>query len=157
TGPDFGSSALVPSLELPTNELLSQVESPAGMHFVEGSGVQQGLMYYTEHEQGGNASDEVIAVNSDTPFVAFQATNTTKASLAVADLVPNPYGGTVAFARTDAPDPLGATQHPFVVDLDNFLFERDLLPMWVSGGANLGRVMGDSFHFVPPGGTAGDA
>src|SRR5262249_40138382 len=101
SGTDFGASALIPSLELPTGELLSQVESPCTMHFVEGSGVQQGLMYYTEHEQGGNGSDEVFAVNTDTPFVAFQATNTTKASLAIADLTPNPYGATVAFARTD--------------------------------------------------------
>ncbi|HEX5011843.1 MAG TPA: hypothetical protein VFY71_15730 [Planctomycetota bacterium] len=157
SGPDFGGSSLIPSLELPTIELLSQVESPGTMHFVEGSGVQQGLMYYTEHEQGGNASDEVIALNTDMPFVAFQVTNTTKASLAIAELTPNPYGGTVAFARTDGANPLGATQHPFVVDLDNFLFERDLLPMWVSGGANMGRVMGGSCHFVAPGGTAGDA
>jgi len=103
------------------------------------------------------AAVAVIALNTDMPFVAFQATNTTKAGLAIADLTPNPYGGTVAFARTDGPDPMGATQHPFVVDLSNFLYERDLLPMWVSGGANQGRVMGDSYHFVPPGGTAGDA
>ena len=43
-----------------------------------------------------------------------------------------------------------------VVDLDGFMFERDLLPMWTSAGA-FGRIMGGSLHFVPPGGTAGDA
>jgi hypothetical protein len=157
TGSEFGGAALVAGLELPTLELVSQVESPCTMRWVEGSGVQQGFMYFTAHELAGNGSDEILALNVDTPFVAFQATNTPKAALSIADLVPNPYGATVAFARNDGTDALAPTQHPFVVDLDNFLFERDLLPMWTSAGANLGRVMGGSFHFLPANDTAGDA
>ncbi len=157
TGTEFGDSALVPDLFLPGAELTPPVESPAALRPIEGSGVQDGLLWFTAHLQGGNGSDELFAVNAESPFVAFRATFTDKAGLHLRDVTPHPHGGKVAFARTDDTSAIGATQHPYVVDLDSFLFERDLLPVWTSGGVNLGRVMGGSFHFLPPSGTAGDA
>lgn len=157
TGTELDDSALVPDLFIPTTDLQATVETAARLGFVEGSGVQDGLLWFEAQRQGGNGSDEVFAVNVESPFVAFQATQTTKAGLRVTNITPHPYGGKVAFARTDDANPTGATQHPFVVDLDNFLYERDLLPVWTSGGKNLGRVMDGSFHFLPPAGTAGDA
>jgi hypothetical protein len=157
TGDEFDHSALVGNLDLPSAEFMPQIESPFTMQPVAGSGAQQGMLYFTAHKQGGNQSDEIFGANLDLPFVAFQATTTSKSNLVISNVVPDPYGGRIAFARTDGPDPFGATQHPFVVDLANFLFERDVLPVWVSGGANLGRLMDGSFHFLPPSGSAGDA
>lgn len=157
TGTEFDASALIPDLDVPAVEMMCPIESPVAMQFTEGTGVQQGMMYFTAHVQGGNQSDEIFGANLDTPFVTFRATTTAKTNLVVSNVVPDPYGGRVAFARTDTGDPVGPTQHPFVVDLGNFLFERDLLPIWTSGGVNIGRVMDGSFHFLPPSGTAGDA
>jgi hypothetical protein len=157
TGDEFDHSALVPNLDLPLTEFMPQVESPITMHPVDGSGAQQGMLYFTAHKQGGNQSDEIFGANLDLPFVAFEATTTSKSNLVISNVVPDPYGGKLAFARTDNADPFSVTQHPFVVDLGNFLFERDVLPVWVAGGLNLGRVMDGSYHFLPPSGTAGDA
>jgi len=157
SGTEFAGEPLIANLDLPSTELLVPVESVTSMRPSEATGVQEGLLWFTAHLQGGNGSDELFAVNLDMPFVAFQATSTSKIGLHMKNIVSDPFGGKVAFARTDGTDATGATQHPFVVDLDNFLFERDVLPMWVSGGANLGRVMDGSFHFIAPSGSAGDA
>ncbi len=157
TGSEFGDSALVPDLVLPATELTAPVESPAALRTIEGSGVQDGLLWFAAHLQSGNGSDELFAANLESPFVSFRATFTNESGLHVRNITPNPHGGTVAFARTDGTSTTAATQHPYVVDLDAFLFERDLLPIWASGGTNIGRVMDGSFHFLPPSGTAGDA
>jgi hypothetical protein len=157
TGTEFGDSALVPDLFLPATELTAPIESPAALRPIEGGGVQDSLLWFTAHLQGGNQSDELFATNLESPFVTFRATFTADAGLHLRDVTPDPFGGKVAFARTDGTSAMAATQHPYVVDLDAFLFERDLLPNWASGGTNIGRVMGGSFHFLPPSGTAGEA
>lgn len=157
TGTELDDSALVPDLFVPPADVQPAIETAAAMHFIEGSGVQDGLLWFTAQRQGGNGSEELFAFNAESPFVVFQATQTSKSGLRLSNVTPHPWGGKVAFARTDDSNAWGATQHPFVVDLDNFLFERDLLPVWTAGGKNLGRVMDGSFHFLPPAGTAGDA
>jgi hypothetical protein len=128
------------------------------MQFTEGYGSQPGLIYFTAHRQGGNGADDVMAFHREIPFIAFEVTNVPDAGSHITNLVPNPFGNTVAFSRTQGSDPTAADQHPFVVDLSNFLFVRDLAPALVDGGNNfLGRVMDGSVHFVPPSGNASDA
>jgi hypothetical protein len=157
TGTEIDGSALVGNLTLATTDLAAPVETVSAMNFVAGSGVQDGLVYYTAHRANGNGSDDVFALDRDAPFVTFAATATTKIGVHVTCLAPDPYSGLLAFSRTGTSDPVGATQHPFVVDLENFLFERDLLPTYVVGGVPIGRVMPGSFHFIPPSGSASDA
>jgi hypothetical protein len=157
SGTELDASALLPNLTLPTGELFAPVETAAAMRFTEAEGVQDGLMYFSAHRAGGNGADDVFAVNTNIPFVAFPATAATKPGVHVSNIVADPYSAKLAFARTDAADAYGATQHPYVVDLDNFLFERDLVPTFVTAGTKLGRLMDGSFHFIPPVGSASDA
>jgi hypothetical protein len=149
--------SLVPHLALPQSECLRPVETPAAMRFVEGHGVQQGMLYFTAHVKDGNAGDELMALNRDAPFVALQATFSAKPDTLLSNVSPSASSGKVAFARTDTSATNAANQHPFVVDLDHFLFERDVLPTWTTpGGGFLGRVMDGSLHIVPPQGGAGE-
>ncbi len=157
TGTEISGSALVPNLTLASGDLAAPSETVASMNFVSATGVQDGIIYFSAHRAGGNGSDDVFALDRDSPFVTFGATSATMSGVHVTNIAPDPYGGRVAFARTATSDAFGPTQHPYVVDLDNFLFERDLLPKYVSGGNPLGRVMDGSFHFIAPTGSAGDA
>jgi len=157
TGTEFDGSALVANLTLASGELLAPLETAAAMNVVTASGVQDGIVYFTAHRAGGNGSDDVFALDRDSPFVTFAATAATKAGVHVTNVLPDPYSGLLAFARTATSDAFGPTQHPYVVDLENFLFERDLMPNYMSGGNTLGRVMDGSFHFIAPTGSAGDA
>jgi hypothetical protein len=157
SGDEFGTGSLVPHLTLGTNEVTTPVETLGNMRFSEGAGVQEGMVYFAAHEFGGNGADDLFAVNANSPFIALPVTNASLAGIHVSNVVPNAWGAQVAFARTDTSAPLTTNQHPFVVDLTSFLYERDLLPTWVSGGMFTGRVMDGSFQFLPPAGTAPSA
>ena len=157
SGDEFGTGSLIPHLTLASGEAITPVETLAGMHFSQGAGVQEGMVYFTAQRFGGNGADDVFAVNSDSPFIALPVSSSTIPGVQVTNLVANAWGAQVAFARTDTPALLTTNQHPFVVDLTSFLFERDLLPSWTSGGMFTGRVMDGSFRFLPPAGTAPSA
>lgn len=156
TGDEFGDAA-VANLSLPAAECRVPIETPAPMRFVEGTGVQDAMVAFTAHLAGGNDSDEVFVLNRDSPFVAVQVTSTGLAGVHVRNVATDPYSGKVAFSRTSSSAAAVANEHPFVVDLDNFLFERDLLPTWVLSGNPIGRVMDGSFQFVAPSGSADEA
>jgi hypothetical protein len=156
TGDGFGGGSLVPHLDLPAVECLAPVETAAAMRFTEGDGVQDGMLYFTAHITGGNGGDELVTLNRDAPFVALQATYSAKPGTLLSTIEPSSSSGKVAFARTGSPALNAANQHPFVVDLDHFLFERDVLPTWTANGTFLGRVMDGSLHIVPPAGGAGE-
>jgi hypothetical protein len=156
TGDEFGDAAVV-NLSLPAAECRVPIETPSTMRFVEGTGVQDAMVAFTAHLTGGNESDEVFVLNRDSPFVAVQTTSTGLAGVHVRNVASDPYSGKLAFSRSSSSATGVANEHPFVVDLDNFLFERDLLPTWVVSGNSIGRVMDGSFQFVAPGGSAGEA
>ena len=156
TGDELGDAA-VANLTLPAAECRVPIETAAPMRFVEGTGVQDAMVAFTAHLAGGNGSDEVFILNRDSPFVAVQATSTALAGVHVRNLANDPYSGKLAFSRTSSSATAIANEHPFVVDLDNFLFERDLLPTWVVSGNAIGRVMDGSFQFVAPSGSADEA
>jgi len=157
TGSEFGGSG-IPDLDVPPGDVTSPVETAAALRFIEGSGVQDGMLYWAAHYKGGNDADNLFGFNLKTPFVAFAGANVTSPGVHVSDITPDPFGGKVAFSRTDTPAKNANNQHPFVLDLTNFMFERDLTPTWTQGGgAFWGRVMGGSFHFIQPVGNAGEA
>jgi hypothetical protein len=153
------SSATRPvgNLTLPAAECRVPIETPAAMRFVEGDGVQDAMVAFTAHLAGGNGSDEVFLLNRDSPFVAVQATSTALAGVHVRNVASDPWSGKVAFSRSGTSTAGIANEHPYVVDLDNFLFERDLLPTWTVSGSPIGRVMDGSFQFVAPSGSADEA
>jgi len=158
TGDEFTGSSPISNLHVPDDELGTPTESPMAMRFTEGYGQQDGLVYFTAHRVGGNGADDVMAFHREIPFIAFEVTNVSDAGSHITNLVPNPFGNTVAYARTQGTDRFAADQHPFVVDLNNFLFVRDLAPALLDGSNNfLGRVMDGSLQFVPPSGNASDA
>ncbi len=157
TGDEFGGTSLVPNLVLPADEVRWPVENVAPMQFIEGDGVQAGMVYFVAHQVGGNGADDIYAFNRDAPFINLPITSALTPGVHVNNVVPNPFSAKVGFARTDSTDPTASRQHPFVVDLNNFLFERDVLPTYQSGGAFFGRVMDGSLAFVPATGSAGDA
>ena len=157
TGKEFSTSQILPDIQLPVDETLYLPWSTViDMDFTEGSDDQEGRMFFTGHpidpaDGSDTGRDELFVVNVDAPFVSFQATqDSSDGEAEISNVAPNPYSGTVAFARSLGPDPAAPTQHAYVVDLDNFLFERDLLPDFVIGGEFIGRVMDGSFHFVAP-------
>jgi hypothetical protein len=156
TGDGYGGGSLVPHLDLPEIECLAPVETAAAMRFVEAGGVQEGMLYFAAHVKGGNGGDELITVNRDAPFVSLQATSSAKPGTHLSNISPSVSSGKVAYARTDTATKQAANQHPFIVDLDHFLFERDVLPTWSLNGGFLGRVMDGSLHIVPPEGSAGE-
>jgi hypothetical protein len=157
TGTEIDGSSLIGNLTVASGELFAPVETAAALRFTEAEGVQEGLLYFSAHRAAGNGADDVFALNRDIPFVTFAATAATKPGVHVSNLAADPHSAKLAFARTDTTDPYAASQHPYVVDLDNFLFERDLMPTFASGGVALGRLMDGSFHFIAPSGSAGDA
>jgi hypothetical protein len=156
TGDGFGGGALVPHLDLPPVECRLPIEAAASMCFREAGGAQDGMLYFAAHIRGGNGGDELIALNRNAPFVALRATFSAKPGTALTNISPATSSGKVAYARTDTVAVNAANQHPFVVDLDHFLFERDVLPTWTANGAFAGRVMDGSLVIVPPQGNAGE-
>ncbi|HZM00559.1 MAG TPA: hypothetical protein VFD43_09945 [Planctomycetota bacterium] len=156
TGDEF-AEAPVGNLTLPAAECRAPVETAAAMRFVGGTGAQAGMIGFTAHLAGGNGSDEVFALNRDAPFVSLQATATGLTGVHVRNLALDPYSGKLAFSRSGTSAVQAANEHPYVVDLDNFLFERDLLPTWSVNGNPVGRVMDGSFHFVAPSAGADEA
>jgi len=156
TGDEFGATG-VDNLVLPASECRAPVETAAAMRFVEGFGAQEGMLYFTAHVAGGNGSDEVVALNRDSPFVALQATSTALTGVHVRNVAVDPWSGKLAFSRSGTSDLGAANEHPYVVDLDAFLFERDLLPAWMVGGSPIGRVMDGSFQFIAPSGGTDEA
>jgi len=156
TGDEFGDAA-VGNLTLPAAECRVPIETPAAMRFLEGDGVQDAMVAFTAHLAGGNGSDEVFLLNRDSPFVAVQATSTALAGVHVRNVASDPWSGKLAFSRSGTSTTGVANEHPYVVDLDNFLFERDLLPTWTVSGSPIGRVMDGSFQFVAPSGSADEA
>ena len=157
-GDEFSPTTVIPNFDVPRNELLAPVEAPAGMQFTEGSGIQSSMMYLTAHLEGDNSqTDELLGFDRDSPFVTLQLTEGSPTGSHITNVSPNPYSSSVFFARTNDSDRYGVTQHPFGVDLDNFLFQRDMAPTFSMGGVPLGRVVDGSIHFVPPTGGAGDA
>jgi hypothetical protein len=157
TGDENSNSALITNLDLPASSVFSPVESLSEMRFIEGRGVQDGLIYFVAHEAlDGTETDKLYAINMNQPFVSFEVSGNTQPGAHITNVTPNPYSSSVAFARTFDDDRFAARQHPIVVDLDNFLFERDLTGSIVNQGIPQGRVMDGSFHFVAPTGGAGD-
>jgi hypothetical protein len=155
SGDEFGATALIPHIVLPGDEGLAPIESLDGMRFTMGSGVQDGMMFFTAHRAGdGLEADDVFVVNSEAPFVHFPVTDVGTPGVHVTNVTPNPHAAHVAFARTNDANPTAPRQHPFVVDMTSFLFERDIFPTFQSGGNFIGRVMDGSFHFLPPSGNA---
>jgi hypothetical protein len=156
TGDEFGATS-VDNLVVPASECRAPVETAAAMRFAEGFGAQEGMLYFTAHVVGGNDSDEVVALNRNAPFVALQATSTGLAGVHVRNVAVDPWSGKVAFSRSGTSVLGVANEHPYVVDLDSFLFERDLLPTWMVSGSPIGRVMDGSFQFIGPSGSADEA
>jgi hypothetical protein len=157
-GDEFSPTTVIPNFDVPRNELLAPVEAPAIMQFMEGSGIQSSMMYFTAHLEGDNSqTDELLGFDRDSPFVTLQLTEGSPTGSHITNVSPNPYSSSVFFARTNDSDRYGVTQHPFGVDLDNFLFQRDMTPTFSMGGVPFGRVVDGSIHFVPPTGGAGDA
>lgn len=159
TGGELGGSVL-PDLYLSDVEFFAPLETPVALQFMEGGGVQDGLMYFVSHlESDADETDEIFALDMDSPGVVFAVTSDSPDGSHVSNVTPNPHSSSVAFARTEGTDPLAGDQHPFMVDLDNFLFLRDLTPTAVLNGNDFGRVMDGSFHFVEPdpANGAGDA
>ncbi len=158
TGDEFGLGAGVPNMVVPDDEAFLPVETVAGMGFVEGTAAQDGLVYFTGHVAlDATETDEIFAVDAEAPFVSLEVTAASPAGSHISNLAPSPNSALIAFARTGGADRWAATQHPFVVDLDNFLFERDLTPTFQSGGQPFGRVVDGSLHFIPPTSGAGEA
>ena len=158
SGDEFGNAALVGNLDLPEEECLSPVETLASMNFAEGSEAQAGMLYFTAHgaaDPGG--ADRLLAFDTNAPFVGIELVTDAPDGTHMSSVVPNPYSSSVVYARTAGSDPFAADEHPFMVDLDNFLFQRDLTPTFFSGGQAIGRVMDGSLHFIPPTEGAGDA
>jgi len=150
SGDELNATGSIANLDLPASEALAPVESPASMGFLEGSGVQDGFMFFTAHLAGdANGTDELFGFHQDAPFLSITITSGSPAGSHISNVTPDPYGSRVAFAQTADTDPLAATQHGFVADFSSFGFVRDLTPTFVSGGSNIGRVMDGSFHFLP--------
>ncbi len=158
TGDEFGGGAGLPNVELPGEECITPLESAAVMQFIEGSGGQAGMRYFTGHVVGDLAlTDELYGVDANNPFVKLELTSSSPAGSHITNIASNPYSGSVLFVRTNDADPYASTQHPFAVDLDNFLFLRDLTPSFQVAGQPIGRIVDGSIHFIPPTATAGDA
>ena len=162
TGVEFASGSGISDLRLPQQEqdYLPYSATPS-MQYTEGAGVQDSRMYLTAHHVASDgtdtATDEISVFNMAMPFITISVTSDSPAGGHITNLQPSPHANLVAFARTDTADPLANNQHPFVVDLDAFLYERDLVPYMQVGGQQIGRVMDGSFHFIPPLGTAPSA
>lgn len=157
SGDEFGPGALIPNLRLPDAECVAPVETAASLRLLLGGGVQDGLVWVVSHRQGGNGADDIFAFNRDVPFVSFAATAHATPGTHVRNVTPSPYSGKLAFSRTSSTSKILADEHPWVIDLDNFLFLRDLAPTLTFNGATLGRVMDGSFQFIAPSGNAGEA
>lgn len=151
TGHEIGlGSGLITDLFVPTAELQRPVETPASMEFVEGTGSQSNMLYFRAHLQSdAAATDEIFAFNMASPGIAFPVTSGSAPGSHVSNITPSPFGGSVAFARTQGTSILGADQHLFAVDLTTFLFERDITSAYSSFGTHFGRLMDGSVHFLP--------
>ncbi len=145
TGGELGSGALVSDLFVDEGSAEHPIESINTMGFIEGKGVQEGMVYYKAQVLGGNGAENVYALNTGAPFVSFAVTNATIPGALVRNLSPNAFGAQVAFSRSMNATPLTNNERPFVVDLTNFLFERQLLTEFPPG-----RLMDGGFIFLPP-------
>ncbi|MFT7462515.1 MAG: hypothetical protein ACI9EF_000855 [Pseudohongiellaceae bacterium] len=151
SGDELSVSGSLPNLDQTTSDFIAPVESAASMGFMEGSGVQDGMMFFSSHLAGDlTETDELFGFDMNAPFVGLTITSDSPASSHISNITPDPFGARVAFAQTADGDPFGNTQHGFVADLAAFSFVRDLTPGLVSGGMPLGRFMAGSFFFLPP-------
>jgi hypothetical protein len=158
TGDELGGGVGLPNLDIPDEECLTPVETAAVTQYVEGWGSQSGMHYFTSHLNGdATLTDELFVVDADAPFVALEVTSGSPEGAHITNVAPSPYSSVVLFARTSDSARYASTQHPFAVDLDNFLFERDLTPAFQVGGQPFGRLMDGSIHFIPATSGAGDA
>ena len=158
TGDELGGGVGLPNLDIPDEECLTPVETAAVTQYVEGWGGQSGMHYFTSHLNGdATLTDELFVVDANAPFVALEVTEDSPEGSHISNVAPNPYSSLVLFGRTADSARYAATQHPFAVDLDNFLFERDLTPTFQVGGQPFGRLVDGSVHFIPPTSGSGDA
>jgi len=154
SGDELSVLGSLPNLDLPGGEALTPVETLSTMGFVEGSGVQGTMMFFTSHMAGDlTETDELFGFDMNAPFLGVSITGESGAGTHISNVTPDPFGSRVAFAQTADSDPLGNTQHAFVSDLATFSFIRDLTPALVLNGNIIGRVMDGSFHFLPPSNT----
>ncbi|GJM20697.1 MAG: hypothetical protein DHS20C15_06120 [Planctomycetota bacterium] len=158
SGDEFTDSANLPNLFFDDEQFVPVYETPSRMHFTRGRGAQANVMWFASTDaQDETATQQVFSFRETSPNQGFQATYSGADGSQVSDLTPSPFSGKLAYARTGDSDPFGATQHPFVVDLDNFLFERDLASSAEMMGMPFGRVQSGSFHFIAPTGQASEA
>lgn len=154
SGDELSVLGSLPNLDLPGGEALAPIETLSTMGFVEGSGVQGSMMFFTSHIAGDlTETDQLFGFDMDAPFLGVSITGESGAGTHISNVTPDPFGSRVAFAQTADSDPLGNTQHAFVSDLATFSFIRDLTPALVLNGNIIGRVMDGSFHFLPPSST----
>ncbi len=154
SGQEFGNGSLIPHLSLPPAEDGVPFANPVTLQLTEGAGDLAPMLYFAAHRLGAQGADDVFAVNLDAPFVSLPLAQAQHPGAHVSNITPSPISSMVAFARTDGGLPHDPRQHPFVVDLAGFLFERDVMPQFLAAGTFLGRVMDGSFHFVPASGNA---
>lgn len=171
SGQDVTGTSLIPDIRVPDEASRDwPITTPWQMQFTEAEGAQDGRIYFTGRriDAGGDDTgrDDLFVLDRDFPFLAFPVTETDPQDdgAVVTNITADPERGRVAFARTfpAEPDefsgPLGPNQHLYVVDLDQFLFERDVMSNLVAvGNDRFGRVMDGSVHFIPPVGSASSA
>ncbi len=169
TGVEFSGTSLIPDLTLGDGAKYWPIQSATAFEMTDATGVQDGRIFFAGRRLSATGEDpgraDVYVVDTEFPFLAFPVTNTTEDDAVVTNITADPTQGRVAFARTfDAnpadsqpSDPLGSNQHLYVVDLDQFLFERDVMSDLVMGGQRFGRVMDGSVHFIPAVGGASSA
>lgn len=178
SGQDLSGTSLIPDLVL--SEEATQywpITTPWQMQFTDATGAQDGRLFFAAQrvESNGDASgrEDVFVLDTEFPFLAFPVTETDEDGAVVTNITADPGRGRVAFARTfpyepnvpppfppEPEGPLGPNQHLYVVDLDQFLFERDLMSELVQFQPDpnrFGRVMDGSVHFIPPVGSASAA
>lgn len=158
TGDEFGGGVGLPNLDIPDDECLSPVETAAGTRYVEGLGSQTGLRYFTSHVNGdATETDEIYMVDANKPFVAVEVTSGSASGSHISNLAPSPESNVLIFARTADSLTNVSNQHPFAVDVGNFLFQRDLTPAFQAAGVPFGRLVDGSIHFIPATESAGEA
>lgn len=158
TGDEYTDAASLPNLILDDTTFPVGYEVPPRMQFTRGRGVQADLVWFAGVDvQDETETEQVFSFRESAAGLGFQATSNTLDGSRVSNITPSRFSGKLAYARTGDDDLLAATQHPYLVDLDNFLFEIDLAAAAEMGGVPFGRVMDGSFHFVQPTGEASEA
>jgi len=158
TGDEYTDAANLPNLILDDPNFPVGYEVPPRMQFTRGRGLQSDVVWFAGvGVQDESETEQVFSFRESAAGLGFQATNSGLPGSRVSNITPSRFSGKLAYARTGDANLLDATQHPFLVDLDNFLYEVDLAASAEVGGVPFGRVMDASFHFVQPTGQASEA